>query len=139
MYFAKFHILQFFKISCLSALLRRLDNFRATWNYTQNHENNNSFANLAKFYILWLLLENGLTSLQLRRIFHGIVITSKFLRRTTAWAIFTKMCILRNFTFYNLSENLGFQFLEEDLVNLQLLLLPCSIVTISKLHKKNLQ
>ena len=53
-------------------------------------------------------LEKDLTTLQLLRI-HGIIIISKFVRRTTARAIFRKFSILRNFGFYNFCQNLGIQ------------------------------
>ena len=46
-------------------------------------------------------LEKDLATLQLLRILHEIIITSKFLRRTTARAIFRKFSILQNFAFYN--------------------------------------
>ena len=51
---------------------------------------------------------------------------------TTAYL---KNCILRNFAFFNFSGNLGFPSLEEGCVNLQILLISVTIITISKFHK----
>ena len=46
-------------------------------------------------------LEKDLTTLQLLRILHGIIIISKFVRRT----IFRKFSILQNFAFYNFCKS----------------------------------
>ena len=46
-------------------------------------------------------LEKDLTTLQLLRILHGIIIISKFVRRT----IFKKFSILQNFAFYNFCKS----------------------------------
>ena len=54
-------------------------------------------------------LEKDLTTLQLLRTLHGTIMISKFVRRTTARAIFRKFSILRNFVFYNFCQNLGIQ------------------------------
>ena len=43
-----------------------------------------------------------------------------------------KNCILRNFSFYNFSENIVFQQLKEDWPTLQLLNMPHGIITITK-------
>ena len=45
------------------------------------------------------------TTLQLLRILHGIIIISRFVRRTTARAIFRKFSILQNFAFYNFCKS----------------------------------
>ena len=45
-------------------------------------------------------------------------------------------CNLRNFTFYNFSENLDFQSYEEGWATLQLPFISRSLITMSKLHKK---
>ena len=45
---------------------------------------------------------------------HGIMIISKVLIMTTARTIYRKICNVRNLTFYNICQNLGFQLLEKD-------------------------
>ena len=100
--------------------IRNLRNFRF-YNFSQN--------------LGFRSLEKGLTILQLLRILHGKIIISKFLRKTSASIVFWKICVLRNFTFQNFSENLCFHSLEEGWGTFQLLLISCSIA-ISKLHKK---
>ena len=67
---------------------------------------NFAFYNFSEI-LVFQPLEKDVTTLQLLRILHGIIIISKFVRRTTARAIFRNFSIFRNFAFYNFSENLG--------------------------------
>ena len=57
-------------------------------------------------------------------------------RKITRRVIVSETCILRNFAFYNFTT-LSFQSLEEGRATLQLLLISRSIITLSKLYKKN--
>ena len=72
-------------------------------------------------------------------LYHGIITTTKLLRKPGIRAIFRKTSHLRNFAFYNFSDNLYFQSYEEGWAILQLPLISRSIITMSKVHKKSLQ
>ena len=69
-------------------------------------------------------------------VLHGIIITTKIFRRPEVRAIFRKTCNLRNFAFYNFSENLDFQSYEEGWETLQVPLISRSIIKMPNLHKK---
>ena len=104
-------------------LRRGLSNFAAAVNITQYHyiikalQKKCSQGYLQRNFALYKfsqnlgfqLLEKDLTTLQILRILHGIIIISQFVRRTTTRAIFRKFRILRNFVFYNFCQNLGIQ------------------------------
>ena len=62
-------------------------------------------------------LEKDLTTLQLLRILHGIIIISKFVRRTTARAIFRKFSILQKFCILQLLLESWFLVLRRELGN----------------------
>ena len=81
-------------------------------------------------------LEKELTTLQLLRILHGVIIISNFVRRTTARTIFRNFSVLQNFVFCNFCQNLGFQLLEKDLTTLQLLRILHGIIIISKFVRR---
>ena len=67
---------------------------------------------------------------------HGIITTTKLPIKPGLRAVFRKTFTLRNFVFYSFSENLHFQSYEEGCATLLLPLIPRSIITISKIHKK---
>ena len=97
--------------------------------------------NFAFYNFCWRLgfqpLEKDLTTLQLLRILHGMIIIAKFLtNKDHSQGYLQKICIFQNFALYNFSQNLVFQFLQEDLATLQLLSIPDIIITIPKLDKK---
>ena len=128
LYFAKFRILQLLLESWFSVFKRDFGNFqlflisRSIITISKLYKNVAVKAILRKICNLRNLvfykfsqnlgfqpLGKGLTTLQLVPILCEIIIISKVLRKNTARAVWRKICILRNFAFYNFSENLSFQ------------------------------
>ena len=89
-------ISKFYRKLAFSPIFRKICNLRnfAFYNFCQN--------------LGFQPLEKDLKTLQLLRILHGIIIISKFVRRTTARAIFRKFSILRILDFTTFARILVF-------------------------------
>ena len=152
MHLAKFRIIQISQISWFWAHAKRLDNFRANWSYTRNPNINKSFKKecnhrylqekvfclilhltLARI-LFFLSLEENCVTLKVLKIPHGNIVITKVLKRNAVRGIFKKTLNLRNFAFYNFSEDLGFRQLEDDCPTLQLLKIPHWIITKNKIY-----